>query len=198
MSTPPVTDTGTVPVQFTANGVPRQVAVDPRRSLADVLRRTLGLTGTTVGCDLGTCGTCTVLVDGDPVRSCLMLAVQADGATVETVESLAADGELNPLQEAFREHGALQCGFCTPGFLMLGTELLRREPNADRERVRECVAANLCRCTGYFGIVEAIAAVAAAVPPRAALTAAARPGAGTADGAGASENGSDAPGQERS
>src|SRR5439155_15524702 len=130
-------------------------------SLADLLRRDLGLTGTTVGCELGSCGTCTVLADGEPVRACLMLAVQADGKQIETVESLAAAGGLNPLQRAFRDCGALQCGFCTPGFLMLGTELLRREPDPTREQVRECVAANLCRCTGYAPIIEAIGAVAA-------------------------------------
>jgi aerobic carbon-monoxide dehydrogenase small subunit len=157
----PPSGTGPVPVRFTANGQPRALAVDPRRSLADVLRRELNLTGTTLGCDQGVCGTCTVLVDGEPVRSCLVPAVQMDGSTVETVESLAQDGKLNPLQQAFKEHGALQCGFCTPGFLMLGTELLRREPGADRQQIRECVSANLCRCTGYAGIIEAIDSVAA-------------------------------------
>jgi aerobic-type carbon monoxide dehydrogenase small subunit (CoxS/CutS family) len=149
-----------VPVQMTVNGQPRTACVEARRSLADVLRRDLRLTGTTLGCDLGTCGSCTVLVDGEPVRSCLVLAVQADGATVETVESLESEGQLNPLQRAFRKTGALQCGFCTPGFLMLGTELLRRDPGADRERITECVAANLCRCTGYSGIIDAIESVA--------------------------------------
>ncbi|MFD0503553.1 (2Fe-2S)-binding protein [Streptomyces chiangmaiensis] len=153
-----------MPVRLTANGQPVEFPVDPWRSLADVLRRKLGLPGTTVGCESGSCGTCTVLVDGAPVRACLMLAVQADGAAVETVESLAVGGKLNELQQAFQEHGALQCGFCTPGFLMLGTELLRREPAADRERIRECVAANLCRCTGYAGIVDAIASLAAPGP----------------------------------
>ncbi|MEV0092297.1 (2Fe-2S)-binding protein [Streptomyces sp. NPDC050738] len=149
-----------VPVRLTANGQPYAVDADPWRSLADVLRRDLNLTGTTVGCETGSCGTCTVLVDGAPVRSCLMLAAEADGAEIETVESLAQDGKLNPLQESFKEHGALQCGFCTPGFLMLGTELLRRNPCADRQEIRACVSANLCRCTGYAHIVDALEAVA--------------------------------------
>jgi aerobic-type carbon monoxide dehydrogenase small subunit (CoxS/CutS family) len=151
-----------VPVQMTVNGRSRTACVEARRSLADVLRRDLRLTGTTLGCDLGTCGSCTVLVDGEPVRSCLVLAVQVDGATVETVESLESEGQLNPLQQAFRTKGALQCGFCTPGFLMLGTELLRRDPGADRRRITECVSANLCRCTGYSGIVDAMESVACA------------------------------------
>jgi carbon-monoxide dehydrogenase small subunit len=154
--------TATVPVRFTANGTTYDIAVDPRRSLADVLRRECGLTGTPVGCEIGVCGTCTVLVDGDPVRACLMLAVQADGATVETVESLARDGRLNALQEAFRDRHALQCGYCTPGFLMLATALLREEPTPSRDRIRQCVAANLCRCTGYTPIVDAVEAAARA------------------------------------
>ncbi|WNI17840.1 (2Fe-2S)-binding protein [Actinacidiphila sp. ITFR-21] len=160
MSTQPETET--VPLQLTVNGEQHSVDAAPWQSLADVLRRSLNLTGTTVGCGLGTCGSCTVLVDGDPVRSCVMLAVQADNSTVETVESLAPDGKLNVLQQAFREHGALQCGFCTPGFLMLGTELLRREPEADERQIRECLSANLCRCTGYGGMVEAVAAATSA------------------------------------
>ncbi|WP_405666544.1 (2Fe-2S)-binding protein [Streptomyces sp. NBC_01166] len=147
-------------VRLTVNGEQRTISVEPWRGLADALRRKLGLTGTTVGCDQGECGSCTVLVDDAPVRSCLMLAAQADGAVVETVESLAPDGKLGGLQTSFSEHGALQCGFCTPGFLMLGTGLLRAEPAADRARIRECVSANLCRCTGYGGIVDAVAALA--------------------------------------
>ncbi|MFF4170123.1 (2Fe-2S)-binding protein [Streptomyces sp. NPDC001744] len=154
--TPP----GTVPVGLAVNGdAPRTLDVEPRRSLADVLRRDLGLTGTPVGCETGVCGSCTVLLDGEPVRSCVVLAVQADGQRVETVESLAGDdGGLGPLQRAFRDNFALQCGFCTPGFLMLGTALLRREPHPDRARVRECVSANLCRCTGYQPVIDAIEA----------------------------------------
>lgn len=150
-----------IPLRFTVNGHEHDVPVAPWQSLADVLRRHLRLTGTTVGCDLGTCGSCTVLVDGAPVRACLMLAPQADGAVVETVESLDDDGKMSELQESFRTHQAVQCGFCASGFLMLGTELLRRKPAADEEQIRECVSANLCRCTGYAGIVEAIASVAA-------------------------------------
>ena len=150
--------TGEIAVEITVNGQPRALAVEPRRSLADVLRRECAATGTQVGCDQGVCGSCTVLVDGEPVRSCLVLAVQADGAEVETVESLAADGKLSPLQEAFRDRHALQCGFCTPGFLMLGTALLRSEPAPSRDRIRECVSANLCRCTGYAPIIDAIEA----------------------------------------
>jgi len=149
-----------VHVRIGVNGQWRSLTVEPYRSLVDVLRRDLRLTGTTVGCELGACGSCTVLLDGEPVRACLLLAVQVDGRQVETVESLAASGELSPLQQAFRECGALQCGFCTPGFLLLGTALLRRQPAPSRDQVRECVAANLCRCTGYAPIVEAIESVA--------------------------------------
>ena len=154
-----------ITLELHANGAPRTLAVDPRRSLADVLRRDLHLTGTTVGCESGVCGSCTVLVDGEPVRSCLMLAAQADGTAIETVESLAAgndptNGALCTLQTSFKQHFALQCGFCTPGFLMLATALLRKEPDADRTRITECAAANLCRCTGYTAIVDAIEATA--------------------------------------
>lgn len=153
----PRPESETLPVRLTVNGKEHTVDVAPWQNLADVLRRSLELTGTTVGCGLGTCGSCTVLVGGDPVRACLMLAVQADGAVVETVESLAPDGKLNALQQAFREFGALQCGFCTPGFLMLGTELMRRQPEAGEDEIRESLSANLCRCTGYGGMVEAVA-----------------------------------------
>jgi aerobic-type carbon monoxide dehydrogenase small subunit (CoxS/CutS family) len=151
----------TLPVELTVNGRSRELpAVEPSRSLADVLRRDLGLVGCRIGCELGVCGSCTVLVDGEPVRACVMLGVEADGAQIETVESLAVDGELNDLQRAFSEHHALQCGFCTPGFLMLATALLRREPAPTRARIRACLAANLCRCTGYAGIVDAVESVA--------------------------------------
>jgi carbon-monoxide dehydrogenase small subunit len=150
----------TTPLTLTVNGQQVDLDVDPRHSLADVLRRTLGLVGTHLGCDQGICGTCTVLVDGEPARACLLLAVQAHGAVVETVESLATDGELNDLQRAFTDKHGVQCGFCTPGFLMLATGLLRKEPDADRARIRECVSANLCRCTGYEGIVDSIEAAA--------------------------------------
>lgn len=145
-------------VRLRVNGADAAVEVPPRMSLADALRDRLGLTGTHLGCEHGVCGACTVLLDGDPVRSCLVLAVQADGAEVRTVEGLEREGGLHPLQEAFRDHHALQCGFCTPGFLMLAADLLEREPNALEERLREVLAANLCRCTGYARIVQAVAA----------------------------------------
>jgi aerobic-type carbon monoxide dehydrogenase small subunit (CoxS/CutS family) len=146
-------------VHMTVNGRACDLVVSARRSLADVLRRDLGLTGTRVGCDQGVCGTCTVLADGEPIRACLMLAVQADGAQVETVESLAEDGKLNPLQQALRDHFGLQCGFCSPGFLMLATALVRGESQPTREEIRDYLGANLCRCTGYTPIVDAVEAV---------------------------------------
>jgi carbon-monoxide dehydrogenase small subunit len=141
------------------NGVARHAAVEPRLLLADFLRHTLGLTGTHVGCEHGVCGACTVLIDGDSARSCLMLAVQADGRGVETVESLGRIGQLNTLQESFHEHHALQCGFCTPGMLMTATDLLRKYPLASDDEIREGLSGNLCRCTGYEHIVKAIRAV---------------------------------------
>ena len=141
------------------NGVARHAAVEPRLLLADFLRHTLGLTGTHVGCEHGVCGACTVLIDGDSARSCLMLAVQADGRGVETVESLGRIGQLNVLQESFHEHHALQCDFCTPGMLMTATDLLRKYPLASDDEIREGLSGNLCRCTGYEHIVKAIRAV---------------------------------------
>jgi carbon-monoxide dehydrogenase small subunit len=144
-------------VEFVANGRPVSVAVPPRRTLADALRDA-GLTGTHLGCEHGVCGACTVLLDGEPVRSCLMLAVQAAGRAVETVEGLADGDELHPLQRAFHERGALQCGFCTPGFLMLAVGLLRDEPDASPDRVREVLSSNLCRCTGCAPIEQAVLA----------------------------------------
>ena len=141
------------------NGTSYERAVEPRLLLADFLRHTLGLTGTHVGCEHGVCGACTVLIDGDSARSCLMFAVQADGCRVETVEGLGTMRRLNPLQEAFREHHALQCGFCTPGMLMTATDLLRKYPLATDEQIREGLSGNLCRCTGYEHIVRAIRAV---------------------------------------
>ena len=143
-------------IGLTVNGMRHELAVEPRRLLVDCLREDLGLTGTHIGCEHGVCGTCTVLVNGETVRSCLMLAVQADGAEITTVEGLAADGQLNPLQQAFREAQGLQCGFCTPGMLMLATELLVENPSPSEAEIREAISANLCRCTGYQGIVEAI------------------------------------------
>ena len=157
-------------IGLTVNGVRHELAVEPRRLLVDCLRDDLGLTGTHIGCEHGVCGTCTVLVDGETVRSCLMLAVQADGASVTTVEGLATDGALHPLQEAFREAQGLQCGFCTPGMLMLACELLRENASPTEAEIREAISANLCRCTGYQGIVEAVQLAAGrhAVPAAAA------------------------------
>ena len=138
------------------NGRAYEGDVEPRTLLTDFIRHGAGLTGTKVGCEQGVCGACTVQLDGEPVRSCLMLAAQADGRAVRTVEGLAADGELHPLQRAFHEAHALQCGFCTPGFLMSMEAVLREDPDAGEEELREALAGNLCRCTGYLGIVEAV------------------------------------------
>ena len=143
-------------VRFTLNGRPVELAVEARRLLADVIREDLGLTGTHLACEQGSCGACTVLVDGSPVRSCLMFAVQADGAQVVTVEGLGSPDALHPVQEAFvLEHG-LQCGFCTPGFLVTAAWLTAHEPDLDREGIRERLSGNLCRCTGYEQIVNAV------------------------------------------
>jgi len=147
-------------VTLAVNGRDYRIAVEPRRSLADALREDCGLTGTHLGCEHGYCGACTVLVDGVPVRACLMLAVQAHGRAIRTVEGLAGDGPLHPLQEAFRDEHGLQCGFCTPGFLMLATGVLEREPDIGDEALREILSANLCRCTGYQNIVKAVRAAA--------------------------------------
>ena len=146
-------------VTVTVNGVRRTAAVPARRLLSDFLRHDLRLTGTHVGCEQGVCGACTVLLDGDSVRACLMFAVQADGCRVETVESLGRIGQLNPLQQSFHEHHALQCGFCTPGMLMTATDLLKKYPLATDDEIREGLSGNLCRCTGYEHIVAAIRAV---------------------------------------
>ena len=149
-------------IQVTVNDTVYERAVEPRLLLADFLRGTLGLTGTHIGCEHGICGACTVLVDGDSVRSCLLFAVQVDGATIETVESLGTLNNLSPLQQAFREHHALQCGFCTPGMLMTATDLLRKYPLATDEQIRAGLSGNLCRCTGYEHIVAAVRAAVAA------------------------------------
>ncbi|GAA2302893.1 (2Fe-2S)-binding protein [Streptomyces violaceusniger] len=151
-------------ITLDVNGSPYEVITAPRRTLVDVLRHDLRLTGTHVGCEHGICGACTVLVDGLPVRACLMFAAQAEGARITTVESLADSrtGELSDLQRAFTAHHGLQCGFCTPGFLMLAQGFLAERPEAAKEEIREVVAANLCRCTGYQTIVEAIDACATA------------------------------------
>ena len=142
------------------NGVEYEREVDPKRLLVDFLRDDLELIGTHVGCELGFCGACTVLLNGRSVRSCLMFAVQADGAEIMTVEGLAEDGKLHPLQEAFREHHALQCGFCTPGMLIVTYELLKDNPDPTEEEVRLAVAGVLCRCTGYKQIIDAVMAAA--------------------------------------
>ena len=143
-------------VAFELNGTPVETDVAPRMTLADCIRHRLGLTGTHVGCEHGVCGACTVIVDGAAVRSCLMLAVQAGGARVTSVEGLTPADGLSPLQASFRRHHALQCGFCTPGFLTTAHALLTHEPDATRERIREVLSGNLCRCTGYIDIVEAV------------------------------------------
>jgi len=144
-------------VRLTVNGVAHDLAIPARRLLSDALRHDLRLTGTHVGCEHGVCGACTVLLDGRPVRSCLVLAVSAEGAEVTTVEGLApADGSLSPVQQAFRECHGLQCGFCTPGFLTTVTAALAESPAPTREEAREMVAGNLCRCTGYQGIIAAV------------------------------------------
>jgi carbon-monoxide dehydrogenase small subunit len=143
-------------VKFEVNGKPVEVEVEPRLTLADCLRHHLGLTGTHVGCEHGVCGACTVLVDGAAVRACLLLAVQAEGSKVVTVEGLSKDEGLTPLQASFRKHHALQCGFCTPGMITTAHALLSEEPDCDAERVREVLSGNICRCTGYVSIVEAV------------------------------------------
>lgn len=152
--------TGQRDVMLRVNGTDRTVRVEPRRTLADALRDDCGLTGTHLGCEHGVCGACTVLLDGEPVRSCLVFAVQCEGAEIRTVEGLASAEDLHPLQEAFWEHHGLQCGFCTPGFLMLAAGLLESEPNPSDDRLVEVLSSNLCRCTGYQNIVAAVKAAA--------------------------------------
>jgi len=146
----------TFDVELTVNGTPRLGSVEPRRTLADFLREDLGLTGTHLGCEHGICGACTVLVNGEPARSCLMLAVQARGADILTVEGLANNGVMNPLQQAMWESHGFQCGFCTPGFLMQITALLAENPNPGEAEIREALSGNLCRCTGYESIVNGV------------------------------------------
>jgi carbon-monoxide dehydrogenase small subunit len=149
-------------LRLRVNGRAHAGTVEPRTSLADFLREGLDLTGTHVGCEHGVCGACTVLLDGQPVRSCLLLAVQADGADVTTVEGLADGDRLHPLQQAFWDHHGLQCGFCTPGILLTAKALLEDNPHPTDEEIREAIAGNLCRCTGYHFIVDAIRAAASA------------------------------------
>jgi aerobic carbon-monoxide dehydrogenase small subunit len=146
-------------VAISVNGVTYERTVESRLLLADFLRHTLGLTGTHIGCEHGVCGACTIMLDGDSVRSCLMFAVQANGSQVETVESLGSTDQLSPLQEAFRAHHALQCGFCTPGMLMTCVDALKKYPLATDDEIREVLSGNLCRCTGYEHIVRAVRAV---------------------------------------
>ena len=156
------------PITLTVNGREYTVAVEPRRLLVDVLRDDFGLTGTHIGCEHGVCGTCTVLLDGASIRSCITLAVQADGSEIRTVEGLADGARLHPLQEEFWDKQGLQCGYCTPGMLMRACELLEQTPDPTAEQVREGIASNLCRCTGYQYIVEAVLAAAPRMRERAA------------------------------
>jgi carbon-monoxide dehydrogenase small subunit len=143
-------------VNLTVNGKPHAVSIEPRRTLADVLRDDCGLTGTHLGCEHGVCGACTVLVDGKPVRSCLMFGVQAEGKEIRTVEGLADGDTLHPLQQAFWEHHGLQCGFCTPGFLMLAAGALEENPDMSDDEIKDVLSSNLCRCTGYQNIIKAV------------------------------------------
>src|SRR3954454_15412950 len=158
----PETPPSHVQVSLTVNGERHRLSVEPRKTLADALREDLALTGTHLGCEHGVCGACTVLLDGEAVRSCLMFAVQADGADVVTVEGMApADGQLSDVQQAMHECHGLQCGFCTPGFVVSIAALLERDPDPDDAAIRDGLSGNLCRCTGYQGIVKAVRAVAA-------------------------------------
>lgn len=150
-----------VTITLTVNGQPHVAQVEPRRLLVDFLREDLGLHGTHIGCEHGVCGTCTVLLDGASIRSCITLAVQADGAEISTVEGLARDGELDPLQDEFAAKQGLQCGYCTPGMLMRAREILAENPDPTPAQVRSAIASNLCRCTGYQFIVEAVLGAAA-------------------------------------
>ena len=147
---------GRVPITVTVNGQLHAGDVEPRQLLVHFLRDTLGLTGTHVGCDTSNCGACTVHLDGDAVKSCTVLTVQADGAEVSTIEGMGSEGDLHPLQEAFWEHHGLQCGYCTPGMIMAGADLIAKNPSPSEEEVREALAGNLCRCTGYHNIVKAV------------------------------------------
>jgi aerobic carbon-monoxide dehydrogenase small subunit len=148
-------------VAITVNGEQREAEVEPRQLLVYFLREQLGLTGTNVGCDTSSCGACTVLLDGESVKSCTLLAVQVDGREVTTIEALAEDGRLHPIQQAFHEHHALQCGYCTPGFVMATASLLREGLPADEHEIRKALEGNLCRCTGYQNIVAAVQAAGA-------------------------------------
>ena len=150
-----------VEVTLSINGRDYLLRLEPRRTLLDAIRDECGLTGTHTGCEHGVCGACTVLLDGQPIRSCLMFAVQAEGAAIRTIEGLAAGDALNPMQRAFIAHHGVQCGFCTPGFLMLATGVLARDPDISDDELREVLSSNLCRCTGYQNIVTAVRAALA-------------------------------------
>ncbi len=160
-----------MPVRISVNGVTHRLFLETRRTLLDVLREDMGLTGTNVGCEHGSCGACTVLLDGKSVRACLLLAVQANNHEVKTVEGLVQDGEMHPLQQAFWEKQGLQCGFCTPGFLMTAYELLQQNPDPTDEEIRSALSGNTCRCTGYQHIVDAIRSAAQAMQQQASVTA---------------------------
>src|SRR5829696_7156808 len=151
---------GSVRVSMTVNGAQESADVEPRLLLVHFLRETLGLTGTHVGCDTSNCGACTVHLNGEAVKSCTLLAVQADGAEIKTIEGMGQEGALHPLQEAFWEHHGLQCGYCTPGMIMAGADLLQRNPHPSEAEVRHALEGNLCRCTGYHNIVKAIMSAA--------------------------------------
>jgi aerobic carbon-monoxide dehydrogenase small subunit len=150
-------------VSITVNGAEHTLDLDPRELLVYVLRERLGLTGTNVGCDTSSCGACTVLLDGESVKSCTLLGVQADGREITTIEGLATNGSLHPVQEAFREQHGLQCGYCTPGFVMATVSLLQETPNPSEQEIRHALEGNLCRCTGYHNIVRAVQVAAGAV-----------------------------------
>lgn len=154
-------------ITLNINGEDFAVMAEPRRTLVDVIRDDCGKTGTHIGCEHGVCGACTVLVDGEPMRSCLMFAVQADGRRIRTVEGLAIGDKLHPMQEAFMKHHALQCGFCTPGFLMLAVGALEKHPDLSEEEIVDILSSNLCRCTGYQNIIKAVKAAAAAMKAQA-------------------------------
>ncbi len=155
--------TGTTTIELTVNGAVRTVAVEPRTLLVQALRDGLGLTGAHVGCDTSQCGACTVLVDGRAVKSCTLLALQAEGTSITTIEGLARPGRLHPLQQAFVDHHGLQCGFCTPGMILAAVDLVSRLPDPDEAAVRRALRGNLCRCTGYQTIVDSVLAGAAAM-----------------------------------
>ena len=146
-------------IELLVNGEPYDIEVDAHRTLLEVLRENLGLTGTKKGCDEGNCGACTILMNGKPVTSCLVLAIEAHGKEIVTIEGLASDGKLHPVQEAFVQHGAIQCGFCTPGMVLTAKALIDNNPKPSEEEVRKAIEGNICRCTGYVKIVEAIMSV---------------------------------------